>query len=112
MGNLLFKIKCKDCDHEQNIYRGFSRDGNFTKPYYCSNCKELKSVVYKDNAHLDNKQQICDVCGSDLNELNIDMPKIEQGENPTTKPATVTPTVHCPKCKSTNADVFWCGFWD
>ncbi|MCR4880786.1 MAG: hypothetical protein K6A44_02390 [bacterium] len=102
MGNPLYKLKCQNCGYEQDILWGFTQEGNRIKPYYCSKCKEFKSIIFNDN-----QPQNCDICGSMLNELHIELSK-----ESLTVPTTVTPQVHCPKCKSANVEIFLCGVWD
>ena len=110
MGNPFYKLKCKDCNYQEEIYSGFAYNGNFVKPYYCPNCKKIIPKVFKDDSHSDNQPQICNKCGADLSELIIEMPNSQKYNTKT--PTTVTPQVYCPKCKSENVEITWCGLWD
>lgn len=110
MGNPFYKLKCKDCNYQEEIFSGFTCEGDFVKPYYCPNCKKFKDRFFKDDSHSNNQPQICNKCGTELSELIIDMPDSQQCDTKTS--ATVTPQVQCPKCKSENVEIFWCGLWD
>lgn len=112
MGNPIYKLKCKDCNHREEIFFGFTYNGDLVKPYYCTNCKKIKTRIIKDDKHSDIQPQICNKCGKDLSELIIDMPNSQLNSDLTKTPTTVTPQVHCPKCKSENVEVFFSGLWD
>ncbi len=109
MGNPLYKLKCKKCSYEEHIYCGFTYDGNFMSPYYCSNCKKFKYIVFKNDSHINPKPQICDICNSRLDELHIETDKDSDFH---IGPRVVSPQVHCPKCKSENIEISFCGLWD
>ena len=111
MGNPLFELICNDCSHEHNIYIGWLSNGDFLSPYYCTNCREFKSITFNKSHEF--KEKVCDVCNSELKHLNIKFPK----EGYVTSeghfiPLTVTPQVHCPKCKSANVKIIRAGVWD
>ena len=111
MGNPIYKLKCKDCGENYEIYQGFDCNRKLIKAYYCSKCKEFKYKIFESDNEEIQKSQFCDTCHSEIKVLNIHIPRIDNVKIFET-PAIVTPQVHCPHCKSTNVEIFLCGLWD
>ena len=111
MGNPIYKLKCKDCGKDYEIYEGFDCNGKFCKAYYCSNCKEFKYKILKNDEEESQNSQFCNTCHLELEVLNIHIPKADN-VSICNIPAIVTPQVHCPHCKSANVEIFFSGLWD
>ena len=106
MGNPLYELSCDNCQHKQELFYGFYRNGDYVKLYNCANCKELKSIIYPKDSYKKGQLQYCEICKAKLEEINITLPQNLKN------PVTVTPQLHCPNCKSENIKVFFSGFWD
>ena len=111
MGNPIYKLKCKDCNKDYKIYEGFDCNRKLCRAYYCSKCKEFKYKIFEIEEEDIQKPQFCTTCHSELEKLDIDIPKADNA-NIFNTPAIVTPQVHCPHCKSTNVEIFLWGLWD
>ena len=94
-----YKITCKDCLEEKEIYLGIGMMQISYYAYFCPNCNQIKNYNSKYQRHT------CSKCKTKLVKFDIKFNKQDARY-------VLTKKIKCPKCKSENVEVTQWGFWD
>lgn len=109
----IYQIKCSDCNHNEDIKVGFIEETQESlRPFYCSECCKIEYSTYtKKEKETGEIIRYCQKTGKQLIELIIENNTDNKKDfiEIFNTPRKTNIELLCPKCKSKNVMVVFCG---